>query len=204
MTDCTNCRSRLPNTKTFQLGAIEIENCIECGLLIRTSSCSEVAGTLSAMRHDADTDTERSAGLLEPPTHPCMYLIVPSETAAETMKDELTDVDGIEFRVFGSTSAGMTQFVSDTAAGAERKLVIFHSESEKHVGTPFIYGLRAVEMGFNQPQVPVLILGEKSSANLDRCIAESKNGRFVSIGAPQTEVELVKRYLNVIDKLAKR
>ena len=202
MSDCTNCQSRLPNTKTLKLGSIEIENCIECGLLIRTSSCAEVVGTLSDMRRDLNT--EKAAGHLEPPTTPCMYLVVPSETAAATMQDELADVEGIEFRVFGSASAGMTQFVSDTAAGAERKLVIFHSDSQKHVGTPFVYGLRAVEMGFKQPQAPVLILGEESCASLDRCIAESKNARFVSIGAPQTEVELVKRYLNVIDKLAKR
>ena len=202
MSDCTNCQSRLPNTTTFKLGALEIENCIECGLLIRTSSCSEVTGTLSDMRREVITD--KSSRHLEPPTHPCMYVVIPSETAAATMQDELTDVEGIEFRVFSSASAGMTQFVIDTAAGAERKLVIFHTEGEKYVGTPFVYGLRAVEMGFKQPQAPVLILGEKSCPSLDRCIAESKNARFVSIGAPRNETELVKRYLNVIDKLAKR
>jgi hypothetical protein len=202
MIECENCLSRVPSTQAFRLGSIEIDNCVECGRLIGASSCTDVVGMLSGMLRDVTPD--ESSSNLKAPTHPCIYLIVPSESAAASLHDELAEVEGIEFRIFAEMSAGMTQFVSDTAAGAKRKLVVFHPATQDGVGTPFIYGVRAVEMGFAQPQVPVLVLGDKSCASLDRCIAESKNARFVSIGTPQTEVELVKRYLNVIDKLAKR
>ena len=131
-------------------------------------------------------------------------MVLSTGEVARTVREELAEVAGARFQIFEDPAEAMSQFVQDTHLGHARKLVIFHSTNPDAEGTPFIYAVRAVEMGFGATQVPILVLGDSSTPMLDRCIQESKNARFVSIGNPPNDVELVKRYLKVIDKLAKR
>ena len=202
MSECKNCARRVPSVTDFALGTVAIQHCVECGQLIRARYCSAVGGSLSGL---CTEPAESISDIEETVTRmPSIYMVVHKDGVADSLRDELADVKGIDFQAFVTAQAALSQFVIDVRDGHERKLVIFHPSVANGAGTAFVYGVRAVEMGLGASQVPILILGDASSAQLDRCIEESKNARFVSIGAPKNDVELVKRYLKVVDKLAKR
>lgn len=205
MKTCITCESRAPNVMGFTLGCVEIGNCAECGLLIRASRVEHTVGALSGLSSESDSDnTTVASAQNDLSTKPCIYMVVSTEQAATTVREELSDVTGARFKVCVDPAEAMSQFVQDTRLGHSRKLVVFHSAHKDAEGTSFVYAVRAVEMGVGVTQVPILVLGDSSTPMLDRCIQESKNARFVSIGNPPTEVQLVKRYLKVIDKIAKR
>ena len=202
MNKCVQCESRAPNVKKFSLGGVEVGTCTECNKVIRVS-CSEPSnGALKtiSMKVEGEKPNDKDSSVKTP----CIYMVLSTNEVVDTLREELADVAGVRFRIFVSPSEAMRQFVHDTQRGDARKLVIFHSGIKGYDGTPFIYAVRAVEMGFGSTQVPILVLGDTSTASLERCIQESKNARFVSIGSPPNNVELAKRYLKVIDKLAKR
>ncbi len=208
MKTCINCESRAPKVTPFILGGVEIGNCIECGRLIRATCTDKIVGALSELSTQADTGTGAAGGLASDQDAisqiPVIYLVLSKNSVVDTIEEELADVAGARFKIFADPAEAMTVFVQDTRLEHARKLVIFHSANTDAEGTPFVYAVRAVEMGFGSTQVPILVLGDSATPMLERCIQESKNARFVSIGHPSNDVELVKRYLKVIDKLAKR
>lgn len=205
MKTCITCESRAPSVVGFTLGGVEIGNCTECGLLIRASCAQPVVGALRGLSRQADGDkTMIMSAHTDLSTIPCVYMVLSTDEAAKMVREELVAVTGARFEVFADPAEAMSQFVQDTRLEHARKLMIFHSTNTDAEGTPFVYAARAVEMGFGAAQVPILVLGDSPTSMLERCIQESKNARFVSIGNPPNNVELVKRYLKVIDKLAKR
>lgn len=208
MSKCDNCFKRSPEVRSFSIGRVLIQECVQCGKALRCRMCEPTQPDFERLRasnsvgEQSNSVGEQSATVPTSDT-PGIYVVVSNSDVSITLRDELANVKGIEFLIYSNVKEAMSTFVKDTRLNRERKLVIFHPSIEVKTGTAFIYGIRAVEMGLKRPQVPILVLGSTPSKTIERCIAESKNARFVSIGSPKTDVELVKRYLKVIDKLAK-
>ncbi|MGB0647153.1 MAG: hypothetical protein ACPGQS_08250 [Bradymonadia bacterium] len=201
MSQCDNCVKIAPEVRLFSIGRVSIQKCVRCGKVVRAQKCEPAQLNFDQLRVSTPADVQAPA--VAKSDMPGIYVVVSNSDVLATLKDELANVSGIEFLIYADVKEAMTTFVRDTRLNRERKLVIFHPSITVKAGTAFIYGIRAVEMGLKRSQVPILVLGSSPSKTIERCITESKNARFVSIGHPKTDVELVKRYLKVIDKLAK-
>ena len=107
MSKCDNCFKRSPEVRSFSIGRVLIQECVQCGKALRCRMCEPTQPDFERLRasnsvgEQSNSVGEQSATVPTSDT-PGIYVVVSNSDVLITLRDELANVKGIEFLIYSN------------------------------------------------------------------------------------------------------